>query len=170
MWEALITTGRLGPQRYQRPHKISGACALFLAKKWTIFCKVTNTHCFSKDLPQEGLKIPCKKMFRGKLRDVVKVKKLVSSSQWQEQWNQLKKKMNPRTRKENRLGNVNDAEKICYPNSMPSVRLKFKGICLTKKGWWHTNIRSRVHWYVHKIHTGSLQSVVSPYFWSANSV
>ena len=45
------------------PHKIAAASALFLARKVTICCEFTGTWCFSEDLPQGGLEIPCKLTF-----------------------------------------------------------------------------------------------------------
>ena len=40
--------------------KISATCALFLQRKGTIRCTVTASRCFSTDLPQGGLEVPCK--------------------------------------------------------------------------------------------------------------
>ena len=45
------------------PRKIAAASALFLARKGTICCEVTGTRCYSEDLPQGGLEIPCKLTF-----------------------------------------------------------------------------------------------------------
>ncbi len=60
------------------PRKIAAACALFLAINGTICCDVTGTRCYSGDLPQGGLEIPCKLTFRGEPKVVRKLKTLLS--------------------------------------------------------------------------------------------
>ena len=57
--------------------KISAACSLFLRANDTINCIVTAGRRFSADLPQGGLEVPCKLMFKGQNAFVTKIKKLV---------------------------------------------------------------------------------------------
>lgn len=45
--------------------KISTACSLFLCRNGTIHCTITGTRCFSGDLPQGGLEVPCELNLRG---------------------------------------------------------------------------------------------------------
>ena len=60
------------------PRKISAACLLFLrANGTTLSCKVTADRCYSADLLQGGLEVPCKLVFKGGKLLVAKVKKLV---------------------------------------------------------------------------------------------
>ena len=60
------------------PRKISAACALFLQRKGSIHCVVTGGRCYSRDLPQGGLEVPCVLQFKGQPEDVLKLKKLLS--------------------------------------------------------------------------------------------
>lgn len=59
------------------PRKISAACALFLGRKGSIRCTISGSRCFSADLPQGGLEVPCILKFQGDPKDVAKVRKLV---------------------------------------------------------------------------------------------
>ena len=59
------------------PRKISAACSLFLRANGTITCIVTAGRHFSADLPQGGLEVPCKLIFKGKNALITKIKKLV---------------------------------------------------------------------------------------------
>ena len=60
------------------PRKMSAICSLFLRKGGSIFCQVSVSRCYSQDLPQGGLKIPCLLRFQGNAKDVQKVKKLAT--------------------------------------------------------------------------------------------
>ena len=59
--------------------KISAACSLFLRGNGTITCIVTAARRFSVDLPQGGLEVPCKLVFKGPKALILKIKKLVLS-------------------------------------------------------------------------------------------
>lgn len=54
--------------------------ALFLRRKGNLECEVTGSRKFSSDLPQGGLEIPCKWIFKGIARDISKVKKLFAAA------------------------------------------------------------------------------------------
>ena len=58
------------------PQKISRVCSLFLLRGGTISCKVIGRRRYSVDLPQGGLEIPCKLIFRGKKKYLFKIKML----------------------------------------------------------------------------------------------
>ena len=60
------------------PRKISAACSLFLQRGGSIRCIVTGERCYSSDLPQGGLEVPCMLRFNGQLNDVLKLKKLLT--------------------------------------------------------------------------------------------
>jgi len=60
--------------------RISTACTLFLRRKGTIQCTISGRRWFSADLPQGGLDIPCVLKFQGDLKDVAKMRKLVTIS------------------------------------------------------------------------------------------
>ena len=47
------------------PRKISAACALFLQREGSIVSVVTGEHCYSHNLPQGGLEVPCLLNFKG---------------------------------------------------------------------------------------------------------
>ena len=51
------------------PRKISNICSLFLRRGGTISCIVSGGRRYSADLPQGGLEIPCKLLFKGKAKD-----------------------------------------------------------------------------------------------------
>ena len=55
------------------PRKVSRVCSLFLRRGGTIDCVVTGTRRYSADLPQGGLKIPCKLSFTAKARETDKL-------------------------------------------------------------------------------------------------
>jgi len=60
------------------PRKSSAASSLFLLLGGTICCEITDDQrCYSLDLPQGGLEIPCKFIFRGDTKSVAKVRKLI---------------------------------------------------------------------------------------------
>lgn len=50
------------------PRKISSICAMFLQKGGTVDYQVLATRCYSADLPQGGLEIPCLLKFGGNER------------------------------------------------------------------------------------------------------
>lgn len=60
------------------PRKISAACALFLQRGGSIHCVVTGERCYSRDLPQGGVEVPCLLKFKGQSNDVLKLKKLLT--------------------------------------------------------------------------------------------
>ena len=47
------------------PHKISRMCGIFLRISGIITCTVTENRCYSHDLPQGGMEIPCVLNFFG---------------------------------------------------------------------------------------------------------
>ena len=53
----------------------ASVCSLFLRINGTIVCKVTGSRCYSRDLPQGGLEVPCTLKFQGSIKDIDKVKK-----------------------------------------------------------------------------------------------
>ena len=60
------------------PRKISAACSLFLDKEdTTITCTITGKRCYSSDLPQGGLEVPCVLYFQGRIKDIGKIVKLL---------------------------------------------------------------------------------------------
>ena len=59
------------------PKKLSCLCSLFLQRGGIICCEVTGLLCYSSDLPQRGLEIPCKIVFKGNLKEIEKVKKVL---------------------------------------------------------------------------------------------
>ena len=58
------------------PKIISSICSSFLRRGGSISCQVTATRCYSADVPQGGLEIPCQLIFRGKKSDLSKIEKL----------------------------------------------------------------------------------------------
>ncbi len=88
--EATIFIYMFGPHNYlgelantKDRYAVSVILALLLAmspaRNGTIYCEVTGIRCYSGDLPQGGLEIPCKLTFRGELKVVRKLKTLLSS-------------------------------------------------------------------------------------------
>ena len=61
------------------PRKISSICSMFLRHGGTICCRVTGSRCYSQDLPQGGLEIPCMLTFRGEAKDIEKIRKIAST-------------------------------------------------------------------------------------------
>ena len=60
------------------PRKISAACSLFLAKEGSsITCIIIGKRQHSWDLPQGGLEVPCKLVFKGEKVAISKIKKLI---------------------------------------------------------------------------------------------
>ena len=57
--------------------KLSCLCSLFLQRGGNICCEVTGLQCYSSDLPQGGLEIPCNLVSEGNLKEVKKVKNLL---------------------------------------------------------------------------------------------
>jgi len=54
------------------PKPISTASHLFLHKGGKITCKITGTRGFSRDLPQGGLDVPCRYIFKSEDWEVTK--------------------------------------------------------------------------------------------------
>jgi len=108
------------------PRRISAACALFIERKGTITCKITGSRCFSADLPQGGLEVPCTYTFSGDSKDVAKIKKLVCPTA-----KEAEKENDPPPKK--RKTEVIDVSN--FPDSTSSVDpvwVKFKGLSLTE--------------------------------------
>lgn len=61
--------------------KISAACALFLQREGSIHCIVTGEYCYSCDLPQGGLEVPCMLKFKGQPKNMPKLKKLLTPAE-----------------------------------------------------------------------------------------
>ena len=57
------------------PRKISVACSIFIDLGGRINCCITGSRCYSWDLPQGGLEISCKILFRGSTQHVAKLTK-----------------------------------------------------------------------------------------------
>ena len=62
------------------PRKMSSVCSLFLRHGGVIHCTVTGTRCYSQDLVQGGLQIPCILHFEGNQLDTVKAEKLIKAA------------------------------------------------------------------------------------------
>ena len=58
------------------PRKLSQMCTLFLRRGGTKHCIIMGGRRYSRDLPQGGVKIPCKLLFQGKPKEIKKVVKL----------------------------------------------------------------------------------------------
>ena len=58
------------------PRALSAVCSLFIRRSGEIACQVTGSKKYSTDLPQGGLEIPCKLIFKGEKKLVSKVSKL----------------------------------------------------------------------------------------------
>ena len=67
---SLVTVGHI-------PRKISSICSMFLLRGGTITWRVTATRRYSGDLPQGGLEIPCLLTFKGTMKDIAKITRLV---------------------------------------------------------------------------------------------
>jgi len=62
------------------PQAISSVCFLFLGRNSTLTCQVTGARHYSINLPQGGLEIPCKLIFYGESRLIVKVQNLLQEA------------------------------------------------------------------------------------------
>ena len=67
---SLVTVGHI-------PRKISSICSMFLPRSGTITCRVTASRRYSGNLPQVGLEIPCLLTFKGTMKDIAKITRLV---------------------------------------------------------------------------------------------
>lgn len=56
------------------PRKISKVSSLFLRRGGSICCIVTGGRRYSADLPQGGLEIPCGLLFKGKVKEIQKLR------------------------------------------------------------------------------------------------
>ena len=63
------------------PKKYSKIFSLFIRRGGSITCKVIERRHYSRDLPQEGLEIPCKLILLGKSDDIKNVNKLIKKHQ-----------------------------------------------------------------------------------------
>ena len=59
------------------PRKISSICSMFICKGGSITCQVVALRCYSADLPQGSLEIPCLMNFLGEDELVCKVERLM---------------------------------------------------------------------------------------------
>jgi len=59
------------------PHKISRMCAVFIRNGGRIKCTVTGNRCYSRDLPQGGMEIPCFLTFFAEEKWLNKISKLI---------------------------------------------------------------------------------------------
>ena len=59
------------------PRVISTLCSIFIRRGGSLVCVVTGTRQYSADLPQGGLEIPCRYIFRSGDADCQKARKLV---------------------------------------------------------------------------------------------
>ena len=59
------------------PQRISAACSRFLQRNGDIIAVVSYHRCYSIDLPQGGLEVPCRLIFKGEIELLHKVKKLI---------------------------------------------------------------------------------------------
>ena len=50
------------------PKKISSVCSIFLLHGGSIYCRVIGSRCYSAQLPQGGLEIPCVLTFTGNVK------------------------------------------------------------------------------------------------------
>ena len=62
------------------PKGISTPCHLFLRKGGNISCIVNGRRQYSSDLPQGGLEVPCRLIFKGNKKDIDKIKLLLQKS------------------------------------------------------------------------------------------
>ena len=60
------------------PHNISTLCSLLLRRGGAIHCVVTGCRRYSRDLPQGGMKIPCKYHFVGNSTEIKKVQSYIT--------------------------------------------------------------------------------------------
>ena len=58
------------------PKNVSLVCSLFLRRRRTIECTITGTRRYSADLVQGCLEVPCFSLFKGKEKEVQKLKKV----------------------------------------------------------------------------------------------
>lgn len=58
--------------------KMSKVCSLFLRRGGSIRCKVTGSRRYSSDLPQGGLEIPCSLLFTANMKEIVKLRKVLT--------------------------------------------------------------------------------------------
>lgn len=59
------------------PRLISSACSLFIRRGGSITCQVIGTRCYSRDLPQGGVEIPCTYTFTGDFTDTKRLEKFI---------------------------------------------------------------------------------------------
>jgi hypothetical protein len=56
------------------PRKVSKVCSLFLRRGGSLHCIVTGGRRYSVDLPQGGLEIPCRLLFKARTKELDKLK------------------------------------------------------------------------------------------------
>ena len=60
------------------PRTLSAVCSSFIRRGGLILCRVSGSRCYSADLPQGGLKVPCVLTFRtSNAKDIENAKKLI---------------------------------------------------------------------------------------------
>ena len=62
------------------PRSISCLCSAFIRRGGTIDCTIEGTRRYSSDLPQGGMEIPCKYIFKGMMKELQKVTKYYKSA------------------------------------------------------------------------------------------
>ena len=111
------------------PRKISAACSLFLQRAGRIRCTVIGVRCYSADLPQGGLEVPCAYVFLGEPKDVAKIRKLLAPSAT----NVNSETQQPRSKKRKVGPDVIDVEGIkVNTKRLPKTWLTFGQIRLTE--------------------------------------
>ena len=63
------------------PKRISTPCHLFLKKGGSISCTVNGRRQYSSDLPQGGLEVPCRLVFKGNKKNIDKIRLLLQESE-----------------------------------------------------------------------------------------
>ena len=62
------------------PRRISKVSFIFLRRGGSITCKVSGSRRFSADLPQGGLEVPCKLLFKAKAKEMKKLKQCMKKT------------------------------------------------------------------------------------------
>ena len=62
------------------PRRISKVSSIFVRRGGSITCKVSGSRRFSADLPQGGLEVPCKLLFKAKAKEMKKLKQCMKKT------------------------------------------------------------------------------------------
>ena len=136
--------------------KILVAWARFLERNGTIQCNITGSRCFSEDLLQGGLEVPCTFKFQGEAKDVVKMRKLVvtiDTTPFPEPHQPSKKRMIE-------CGCVR-AEKAWHFRATAYVQRDYSNGCRQSAKW--SQIMAK--WQAHRPCSNSPSSALWPRFW-----